>query len=101
MHPPGIRVSNYAIDVSVTPGSASIYGLRALMKKKYRIRLSAEQRRHLTDLIRKGKVAAWAASRNQVGNTVDWRFTTEDARTKLKTLYPCTGKDQAMLDIAC
>ena len=29
------------------------------MKKKYIIRLSAEQRRHLTDLIRKGKVAAY------------------------------------------
>ena len=55
------------------------------------------------------EVAAWAASCNQVGNTVDQRFATEDARIKLKTdglslpktLYPCTGKDQAMMDIAC
>ena len=47
------------------------------------------------------EVTAWTISRNQVGNTVDWRFTTEDARIKLKTLYPCTGKDQAMMDIAC
>lgn len=47
------------------------------------------------------EVTAWAASRNQAGNTVDWRFTTEDARIKLKTLYPCTGREQAMMDIAC
>ena len=50
---------------------------------------------------RVARVTAWTASRNQAGNTVDWRFTTEDARIKLKTLYPCTDKDQAMVDIAC
>ena len=47
------------------------------------------------------EVTAWTISRNQVGNTVDWRFTTEDARIKLKTLYPCNGKEQAVMDIAC
>ena len=47
------------------------------------------------------EVTAWTDSRNQAGNTVDWRFTTEDARIKLKTLYPCTGKDQTVMDIAC
>lgn len=34
------------------------------------------------------EVNAWTTSRNQAGNTVDWRFTTEDARIKLKSLYP-------------
>ena len=34
------------------------------------------------------EVAAWAAARNAVGSTVDWRFTTADARIKLKRLYP-------------
>lgn len=32
--------------------------------------------------------AAWAARRNAAGAGVDWRFTTADARTKLKRLYP-------------
>lgn len=34
------------------------------------------------------EVAAWEERRNQSGVTVDWRFTTEDARIKLKRLYP-------------
>ena len=33
-------------------------------------------------------VAAWAAARNAAAVTVDWQFTTADARTKLKHLYP-------------
>ncbi len=34
------------------------------------------------------EVAAWEERRNQATVTVDWRFTTEDARIKLKRLYP-------------
>ena len=34
------------------------------------------------------EVAAWQARRNADGSTVDWRFKTEDARIKLKRLYP-------------
>jgi DDE superfamily endonuclease len=34
------------------------------------------------------EVAAWQAARNADGRGVDWRFTTEDARIKLKHLYP-------------
>ena len=34
------------------------------------------------------EVAAWQARRNGDGSTVDWRFKTEDARIKLKRLYP-------------
>jgi hypothetical protein len=34
------------------------------------------------------EVAAWEAPRNMAESKVTWRFTTEDARTKLKTLYP-------------
>jgi len=33
-------------------------------------------------------VAAWAADRNAAQATVNWRFTTADARIKLKRLYP-------------
>jgi hypothetical protein len=34
------------------------------------------------------QVAAWQTARNACGRGVDWRFTTEDARIKLKHLYP-------------
>ena len=36
----------------------------------------------------KNKVESWVNSRNLAGATMDWRFTTEDARIKLKKLYP-------------
>lgn len=36
----------------------------------------------------KQEVAAWQATRNAAETTVDWRFTTADARIKLKRLYP-------------
>lgn len=35
------------------------------------------------------QVAAWQQQRNAAAVKVDWRFTTEDARIKLKRLYPC------------
>ena len=34
------------------------------------------------------EVAVWEHERNAKGATVDWRFTTADARIKLKRLYP-------------
>lgn len=34
------------------------------------------------------EVAAWQARRNTKGGAVNWRFTTADARIKLKRLYP-------------
>jgi hypothetical protein len=34
------------------------------------------------------EVAAWVADRNAARSGVDWRFTTDDARIKLKHLYP-------------
>jgi hypothetical protein len=33
---------------------------------------------------------AWERERNRLGASVEWRFTTEDARTKLRSLYPAT-----------
>ena len=36
----------------------------------------------------KREVAAWERERNQHAVTANWRFTTEDARIKLKKLYP-------------
>jgi hypothetical protein len=34
------------------------------------------------------EVAAWEATRNETATAVNWRFTTVDARIKLKHLYP-------------
>lgn len=34
------------------------------------------------------EVAVWVEARNQQQTWIDWRFTTEDARVKLKRLYP-------------
>jgi len=34
------------------------------------------------------EITAWQQHRDRLGGTVDWRFTTADARIKLKRLYP-------------
>ncbi|MBX3001399.1 MAG: transposase [Caldilineaceae bacterium] len=34
------------------------------------------------------EVAAWQQDRNQNASTVNWQFTTQDARIKLRKLYP-------------
>lgn len=34
------------------------------------------------------RVANWKAQRNAAGTTIDWQFTTADARIKLRRLYP-------------
>ena len=36
----------------------------------------------------RSEVKAWEAARNAADSKVNWRFTTEDARIKLKKLYP-------------
>ena len=36
----------------------------------------------------KEQVAAWQERRNTSAAKIDWRFTTEEARIKLKRLYP-------------
>ena len=38
--------------------------------------------------IKELQVEAWQEERNQLSASVDWRFTTEDARIKLRKLYP-------------
>jgi len=36
----------------------------------------------------KKEIAAWEKHRNEKLRTIDWQFTSADARTKLKRLYP-------------
>ncbi len=57
------------------------------------IELSALQRQCLarrlgTRVTMEREVAACTAARNEAATTIDWRFTTADARIKLKRLYP-------------
>ncbi len=35
-----------------------------------------------------GEVEAWEAERNVAESSIDWRFTSDEARIKLKHLYP-------------
>lgn len=41
------------------------------------------------------EVAAWESRRNAAHASVDWQFTTADARTKLKRLYPVLKEQNA------
>jgi hypothetical protein len=36
------------------------------------------------------EATAWCVERNRLGASVEWRFRTEDARIKLRSLYPST-----------
>ena len=38
-----------------------------------------------------GEIPALEAERNQAGTTIDWRFSTEDARIKMHHLYPANN----------
>ena len=35
------------------------------------------------------QITAYETQRNTAGATIDWRFNTHDARTKLRRFYPC------------
>lgn len=45
-------------------------------------------RRILDEATLRREICSWSRDRNQAQKSVDWRFTTSDARIKLKTLYP-------------
>ena len=45
--------------------------------------------RRIADLeVLRAQVSAWSEQRNQTSQPVQWRFTTADARIKLRSLYP-------------
>jgi len=51
------------------------------------VRQCLRRRRSDTETLER-ETATWAAERNRSGGSVDWRFTTADARNKLRSLYP-------------
>ena len=40
----------------------------------------------------KSEIAAWVSQRNAANRKIDWRFTTKNARIKLKRLYPVSNE---------
>ena len=46
------------------------------------------------------EILAWEEERNQRHATVEWRFTSRDARDKLKRLYPKLEQDKGM-ELTC
>ena len=51
-------------------------------------RVEVTDRRIPDQSVLRREVGAWQHQRNRDAIRVDWRFTTEDARIKLKSLYP-------------
>ena len=51
------------------------------------IRQCLNRRIDRIDILR-NEVAAWQAARDRLRAKVNWQFTTDDARVKLKRLYP-------------
>ena len=42
-------------------------------------------------------VAAWQQRRNEINRAIDWQFTTDDARIKLRQLYPVELKEDLQI----
>ena len=71
---------------------------------KYIVTLTSEEREQLEELASKGRqclnrridnietlrreVAAWQAQRDQINAGIDWQFSVDKARIKLKRFYP-------------
>ena len=49
------------------------------------------QGRHGNEATLTGAIDAYETRRNAAKATIDWRFSTQDARTKLHRLYPCNS----------
>ena len=81
----------------VTPGQrgpileqgAAPYGATAITGPEGHRGLSVEEEEEARDLGQRiAEVAAWLERRYERGGKIDWHFSTEDARIKLKRLYP-------------
>jgi hypothetical protein len=45
----------------------------------------------------RAEVAAWQQRRNEANRAIDWQFTTDDARIKLRQLYPVELEDDLQI----
>ena len=86
------------LEIHYTPVHGSWLNMRAgpegaVLPKTAEIELSVLAKQcsaeHVTSIATLGTdTQVWASRRNDHNNTVNWRFTTDDARVKLKRLYP-------------
>ena len=86
------------LEVHYTPVHGSWLNMRAgpggaVLPKTAEIELSVLAKQCLAEHVTsvdtlKNNTRHWTRQRNDHKNMVDWRFTTDDARTKLKRLYP-------------
>ncbi len=74
------------LDIHYTPKHGSWLGRAELELSILARQCLAERMDNRVHLAR--QVAAWEARRNASHARIDWRFTTADARIKLKHLYP-------------
>jgi len=86
------------LEVHHTPKHGS-WLTRAEIELSVRGRQCLDRRIPDVDTLRR-EVAAWEAPRNGAHATMDWRFTTADARIKLKHLYPVTTIRDAPVALA-
>jgi hypothetical protein len=53
--------------------------------------------RRIYDAATLPEVAAWQQRRNETKRSIDWQFTTDDARVKLRQLYPVELKEELQI----
>jgi len=81
------RIAN-RLEIRYTPKHGSWLNM-AEIEFSVLVRQCLGQRIADADRLR-GEVGGWEMRRNRAASRIDWRFTTADARIKLKHLYPVT-----------
>ena len=72
---------------SCTPRSTEVWLNMAEIELNVLIKQCLDRRIDNRDQIQ-AEVGAWQKRRNNAKSRIDWQFTSPDARTKLKRLYP-------------
>ena len=75
------------LEIHYTPKHGSWLDMAEIELSALAIQYLGNRRIPSIDLLNK-ELAAWETKRNATQKGVDWHFTTEDARIKLKKLYP-------------
>ena len=74
------------LEIHYTPKHGSWLNI-AEIELSFLSRQCLDKRIYILDVLN-GKIFAWTHRRNSIKKSVDWQFTTDDARIKLKRLYP-------------
>ena len=85
-HPPEARRIAEKIEFHYTPKHGSWLNMAEIELSV--LSRQCLSRRIADQAILKHEILTWQNRRNEQGATVNWQFTTDDARIKLKTLYP-------------